>query len=110
MVPQQPAKPRRAAGPGHADGGRGSRRRALLVAGVAVTTVPLVVGYLYGRKVLGMNPLMLLGAITGAMTSGGALSVINSQSRSTIAGISYTGAYAFANVLLTLAGTLIVVL
>ena len=83
---------------------------ALLIAGVAVTTVPLVIAYLYGRKVLGMNPLMLLGAITGAMTSGGALSVINSQSRSTIAAISYTGAYTFANVLLTLAGTLIVLL
>ncbi len=83
---------------------------ALLLTGVLVTTVPLSVGYLYGRKVLHMNPLMLLGAITGAMTSGGALSVINDQSRSTIAGISYTGAYTFANLLLTVAGTLIVVL
>jgi len=83
---------------------------ALLISGVAVTTVPLFVGYLYGRKVLGMNPLMLFGAITGAMTSGGALSVINEQSRSSIAGISYTAAYAFANILLTIAGTLIVLL
>jgi len=57
-----------------------------------------------------MNPLMLLGAITGAMTSGGALSVVNNQAQSAIAGISYTGAYAFANILLTLAGTLIVLL
>jgi putative transport protein len=54
-----------------------------------------------------MNPLMLLGSITGAMTSGGALSVINSQSNSNVASIGYTGAYAFANVLLTVAGALI---
>jgi uncharacterized transporter YbjL len=54
-----------------------------------------------------MNPLMLLGSITEAMTSGGALSVINSQYNSTIASIGYTGA--FANVLLTVAGALIVI-
>jgi putative transport protein len=81
---------------------------ALVFIGVTVTVVPLAIAYVYGRKVLHMNPLMLLGAITGAMTSGGALSVINDQSRSTIAGIGYTGAYAFANVLLTLAGAVIV--
>jgi len=55
-----------------------------------------------------MNPLMLLVAITGAMTSGGALSVINAEARSTIARIGYTGASAFANVLLTVAGAVIV--
>ena len=83
---------------------------ALLLTGIAVTTVPLAIAYLYGRKVLRMNPLTLLGAITGAMTSGGALSVINAQSKSAIAGIGYTGAYAFANVLLTVAGVLIILL
>lgn len=83
---------------------------ALLGAGVTITLVPLFIAYFYGRKVLKMNPLMLLGAIVGAMTSGGALSVINDQSKSTIAGIGYTGAYAFANVLLTIAGALIILL
>jgi putative transport protein len=83
---------------------------ALLVCGVFVTSTPVAIAYVYGRKVLRMNPLMLLGSITGAMTSGGALNVINSQSRSTIASIGYTGAYAFANVLLTIAGAVIVVL
>jgi putative transport protein len=83
---------------------------ALLVCGVFVTSTPVAIAYVYGRKVLRMNPLMLLGSITGAMTSGGVLNVINSQSRSTIASIGYTGAYAFANVLLTIAGAVIVVL
>jgi len=83
---------------------------ALVLTGIAVTTVPLTVAYLYGRAVLRMNPLMLLGAITGAMTSGGALSVINAQAKSSVAGIGYTGAYAFANVLLTVAGALIILL
>ena len=60
---------------------------ALVLVGIIVTVVPLALAYVWGRKVLHMNPLVLLGAITGAMTSGGALSVINDQSRSTIAGI-----------------------
>jgi putative transport protein len=80
----------------------------LMITGVVVTLVPLLLAYFVGRKMLRMNPLMLLGAITGAMTSGGALSVINDQAKSTIAGIGYTGAYAFANVLLTVAGAVIV--
>ena len=82
----------------------------LLLVGVTVTLVPLTLAYVCGRKLMGMNPLALLGAITGAMTSGGALSVINAQSKSTIAGIGYTGSYAFANVLLTIAGALIILL
>lgn len=81
---------------------------ALVLTGIVITLVPLTLAYLYGRVVQKMNPLMLLGSITGAMTSGGALSVINSQANSSIAGIGYTGAYAFANVLLTIAGALIV--
>ena len=83
---------------------------ALLVCGIVVTAAPLAIAYAYGRTVLHMNPLMLLGSITGAMTSGGALNVINSQSKSSIASIGYTGAYAFANVLLTIAGAMIILL
>jgi putative transport protein len=82
----------------------------LVCCGIVVTCVPVFAGYLFGRSVLKMNPLQLLGAITGAMTSGGALSVINEQSKSNIAGIAYTGAYAFANIILTIAGTLIMLL
>ena len=83
---------------------------ALVLVGIAVTLVPLTLAYIFGRKVQKMNPLMLLGTITGAMTSGGALSVINAQSNSSIANIGYTGAYAFANVLLTVAGAVIALL
>ncbi|MHC4410174.1 MAG: aspartate:alanine exchanger family transporter, partial [Planctomycetota bacterium] len=48
----------------------------LIVAGVVVTTVPVLVGYLFGRKVLGIEPVLLFGAVTGAMTSGAALSIV----------------------------------
>ncbi len=81
---------------------------SLVLCGIAVTVAPIVTGWLVGTLVLRLNPALLLGAITGAMTSGAALSVVNSAARSTVPALGYTGAYAFANVILTLAGTLIV--
>lgn len=81
---------------------------SLAVCGIAVTVAPVATGWLVGRLVLGLNPAVLLGAITGAMTSGAALSVVNSAAKSNVPALGYTGAYAFANVILTVAGTLIV--
>ncbi len=83
---------------------------SLLIAGVAVTSLPVAVGYLFGRKILALNPVLLLGAITGSMTSGASLSLVTSQARSSVPSLGYTGAYAFANVLLTIAGSVILLL
>jgi putative transport protein len=80
---------------------------SLFVAGVAVTTIPVAIGYVFGRKVLSLNPVYLLGGITGSMTSGASLSIVSGEARSSLPALGYTGAYAFANVLLTVAGSLI---
>jgi putative transport protein len=80
---------------------------SLFLAGVCVTTVPVLVGYVFGRRVLSINPVMLLGAITGSMTSGASLSIVNAEAKSSVPSLGYTGAYAFANVLLTVAGSII---
>ena len=80
---------------------------SLLLAGIAVTSVPVFIGYFFGRAVLSLNPVFLLGAITGSMTSGASLSIVTSTARSPLPALGYTGAYAFANVLLTVAGSLI---
>ncbi len=79
----------------------------LIMAGIVVTVIPVLVTYAFGRLVLQMNPALLLGGITGGMTSGACLNVVTEASRSTIPALGYTGAYAFANVILTLAGSLI---
>lgn len=79
----------------------------LFLCGAIVTTVPILLGYLFGRKILGINPVLLLGAITGSMTSGASLSIVNKEAKSTVPALGYTGAYAFANVILTIAGSLI---
>lgn len=81
---------------------------SLVVCGVLVTVAPVATGWLVGSLVLKLNPAVLLGAITGSMTSGAALSIVNSAARSSVPALGYTGAYAFANVILTIAGTLIV--
>ncbi|TDJ28448.1 MAG: hypothetical protein E2O59_06035 [Gammaproteobacteria bacterium] len=82
----------------------------LIGAGMVVTLVPVFVGYFFSRRVLKLNPVEALGGVTGAMTSGAALSVVASAAQSNVGALSYTGTYAFANVILTLAGTLIMLL
>jgi len=57
-----------------------------------------------------MNPALLLGSITGAMTSTPALNVVTEAARSSVPALGYAGTYTFANVLLTFAGALMMVL
>jgi putative transport protein len=82
----------------------------LIGAGIIVTLVPVLVGYFFSRRVLKLNPAEALGGVTGSMTSGAALSVVTDAAQSNVPALGYTGAYAFANVILTIAGTLIMLL
>jgi putative transport protein len=79
----------------------------LVLAGIIVTATPIFVGYFFGRKVLKIHPVLLFGGITGSMTSGASLSVVTKAANSSMPSLGYTGAYAFANVLLTIAGSII---
>ena len=79
----------------------------LVVAGILVTVTPVLLGYFFGRKVLKIPAVLLFGAITGSMTSGASLSVVTKAADSPVPALGYTGAYAFANVLLTIAGCII---
>jgi putative transport protein len=83
---------------------------SLIVAGMLTTIIPVLISYFFGRKILKINPVLLLGAITGAMTSGACLSIVNKAAKSTIPSLGYTGAYAFANIFLTVAGSLILLI
>jgi putative transport protein len=80
----------------------------LVLAGVAVTTIPVLVCFLVGCYLMRMNVALLLGAITGSMTSTAALQQINNRAKSTLPTLGYVGSYAFANVLLALVGNVIV--
>jgi len=80
---------------------------SLVLAGMCVTIIPILIGYFVGRKLLNISPALIFGAITGAMTSGAALSVVIKEAKSPVPALGYTGTYAFANVLLVIAGSLI---
>jgi len=81
----------------------------LVAAGMCVTIIPILVGYAVGHKILKISPALIFGAITGAMTSGAALSVVIKEAKSPVPALGYTGTYAFANILLVIAGSLIMV-
>jgi putative transport protein len=82
----------------------------LLVGGVFVTLVPLVAGLYFGRYVLKANPLLILGALSGAQTFTPGLASVQEKSGSPIAVLGYTGAVPIGHVLLTTWGTVIVLL
>lgn len=82
----------------------------MLIAGLIVSLVPVVICFLFGAYVLRMNRALLFGAIMGARTCAPAMEIISDTARSNIPALGYAGTYAIANVLLTLAGSLIVVI
>ncbi|MDV5171558.1 aspartate:alanine antiporter [Photobacterium rosenbergii] len=83
---------------------------AVFSASLMVSVIPVVLAYLFGAYVLKMNRALLFGAIIGARTCAPAMDMINEHARSTIPALGYAGTYAIANVLLTIAGTLYVIL
>ena len=83
---------------------------AVILCGVIVMITPVILGYLFGIFVLKLNPAVLLGALTGAMTSTPALTAVQEAAKSSMPALGYAGTYAFANVMLTVAGTIIMTL
>ncbi|GAJ72256.1 LOW QUALITY PROTEIN: TrkA, potassium channel-family protein [Vibrio sp. JCM 18904] len=75
-----------------------------------VSVVPVVLAYLVGAHVLKMNRALLFGAIIGARTCAPAMDVVNDYAKSTIPALGYAGTYAIANILMTLAGTILIIL
>lgn len=90
--------------------GLGSAGLQMLLCGLAVSLVPVVICYLFGAYLLRMNRALLFGAIMGARTCAPAMEIISDTARSNIPALGYAGTYAIANVLLTLAGTIIVII
>ena len=83
---------------------------SLLVVGFIVAATPHIVALLFGRHVLKMNPLILLGACAGAGTVTAALRAIQDEAESKLPVLGYTVPYAIGNILLTAWGPVIVIL
>jgi len=83
---------------------------SLVVVGVVVALVPHTTAVLFGRYVLKMNPVLLLGACAGAGTATAALRAVQDEAGSKLPVLGYTVPYAIGNILLTAWGPVIVVL
>ena len=80
----------------------------LLLGGMAVTVLPQIVGLAFGHLALRMNPILLLGALAGAQTVTAAMAAVQERSGSPVAVLGYTPAYPVANILLTIWGSIMV--
>jgi putative transport protein len=82
----------------------------LLLGGVVVTMFPLICSLYFGRYVLKLNPILLLGGCAGAQTVTAALAEIQEKAGSRTPVLGYTVPYAIGNILLTIWGSVIVTL
>ena len=81
----------------------------LLLGGIAVTLLPQIVGFCFGHFVLRMNPILLLGGLSGSQTVTAAMAALQERSGSPVPVLGYTPAYPVANILLTTWGSVIVI-
>jgi len=80
----------------------------LLLGGMVVTLLPQIVGFCFGHFILRMNPILLLGALTGAQTVTAAMAALQERSGSSVVVLGYTPAYPISNILLTTWGSVMV--
>ena len=97
------------AGPGFVTGIK-TTGISLVLVGLVVAILPHLVSILFGRYVLRMNPLILLGACSGAGTVTAALRAVEEEAQSKLPALGYTVPYAVGNILLTAWGPVIVAL
>jgi putative transport protein len=97
------------AGPGFVSGVR-ETGVGLIGAALVVSIVPHTVGLLFGRYVLKLNPIILLGAEAGSGCTTAALRAVQDASGSKLPVLGYTVPYAVGNILLTAWGPVIVAL
>lgn len=97
------------AGPGFV-GGIKSVGLPLVVGGVLIPLVSLLTAAAFGKFVLRLNNVILCGALAGADTSTAAFGAVQDVAKSNLVTLGYTITYAIGNVLLTVWGTVIVVI
>ncbi len=82
----------------------------LFICGIFIASVPVLVSFLIGRYIMKMNAAILLGAITGAMTSTPSLNIVTDAAKSQVPALGYAGSYTFSNVILTFVGAMLILL
>jgi putative transport protein len=83
---------------------------SLVFVGLVAAVLPHAVAILFGRFVLRMNPVIILGACSGAGTNTASLRAIQDEAQSKLPALGYTVPYAVGNILLTAWGPVLVAL
>ena len=81
---------------------------SLVFVGLVIAILPHAVSILFGRYVLKMNPVIVLGACSGAGTITAALRAIQEEAESDLPALGYTVPYAIGNIVLTSWGPVLV--
>jgi putative transport protein len=81
---------------------------SLVFVGLIIAVLPHTVAILFGRYVLKMNPVIVLGACSGAGTITAALRAIQEEAQSELPALGYTVPYAIGNIVLTAWGPVLV--
>jgi putative transport protein len=81
---------------------------SLVFVGLIIAILPHTVAILFGRYVLKMNPVIVLGACSGAGTITAALRAIQEEAKSDLPALGYTVPYAIGNIVLTSWGPVLV--
>ena len=81
---------------------------SLVFVGLVIAILPHAVSILFGRYVLKMNPVIVLGACCGAGTITAALRAVQEEAQSDLPALGYTVPYAIGNIVLTSWGPVLV--
>lgn len=81
---------------------------SLVLVGLIIAILPHTVAILFGRHVLKMNPVIVLGVCSGAGTITAALRAIQEEAQSELPALGYTVPYAIGNIVLTAWGPVLV--
>src|SRR3989440_4405433 len=81
---------------------------SLVFVGLVIAILPHTISILFGRYVLKMNPVIVLGACSGAGTITAALRAIQEEAQSDLPALGYTVPYAIGNIVLTSWGPVLV--
>ena len=74
----------------------------LFLIGAAITLLPMILGTWAGHRFFRLNPLKLMGTLTGGMTSTPGLAAVDSLTSSNAPQIAYATVYPFAMVMIIL--------
>ncbi len=80
----------------------------IFLAGIVMALVPIMVAALFGKFILKMNPILLLSGLTGARVIPQAMTALQEDAGSATLALGFAAPFAFANVFLTVMGSIII--